>query len=181
MNFPLILCIALGAPVPADDTIAATTSHQEINEEIVTLDLSWAAPASLGARKELETPPEWPGSVSCAPRGSQEMTFQAFSTVPAGLPEDEVAPGAVENTCTMICLPKNLKNIAAKHGVHYGSTCFGTNDGSLYPFDAQGNDIDGRQICPGATFLREGKNTGIQFFTYTCAEGNVINYGGKHK
>jgi len=54
MNFPLILCIALGAPVPADDTIAATTSHQEINEEIVTLDLSWAAPASLGARKELE-------------------------------------------------------------------------------------------------------------------------------
>jgi len=123
----------------------------------VTMVLAPPSGTSLGA----EQIPTWPGGVSCKSRGSQAILFDAYATAPKGA--EGLASGTPENSCSMICLPAGLQNVAAKHGVHYGSSCFDD------------------EICPGAKYINEGAQAGVQFFRYDCTEGNAVDYGPPYK
>lgn len=125
-------------------------------------------------------PPVWPGGKQCS--GRKGLLYDAYSTAPAGLPEGSLRKGTPENSCTQVCLPKGVSGAASKHGVLFGSTCFGTNDGTANPEDKDGVPIPpNTAVCPGAEFVLEGKTAGVTYFTYACTGGPVLDYGAPYK
>lgn len=131
----------------------------------ITSDNTGASPSSFAAMFTSDDgdAPVWPGDVSCAPRPGTTI-FDAYSLAPAGLPEGSLQKGTLENTCSMVCLPKGVIHAAEKHGVHIGSSCFGTNDSSVYPSYGDGTAIpEGTPICPGAKYVKTGKTAGVEW------------------
>ncbi|KAG8459822.1 hypothetical protein KFE25_014385 [Diacronema lutheri] len=125
--------------------------------------------------------PVWPGDQVCKPRAGTIM-FDAYNTSPDGLPPKMLSKNAVLNACTQICLPAGVKGAAEGHGVRYGGSCFGENDSMVNPTYADGSPIpDHTLVCPGPVFELEGSVAGVQYFTYKCTEGDVIDYGAPYK
>ncbi|KAG8468619.1 hypothetical protein KFE25_013702 [Diacronema lutheri] len=78
------------------------------------------------------------------------------------------------NSCTMVCLPPAVKAIAARHGMHFGQTCFDKN--AIEP-DKYGAGV----VCPGAEYLHTYAYLSISMYTFHCAGGPVIDYGLPYK
>lgn len=125
--------------------------------------------------------PVWPGDHVCKPRAGP-IAFDAYNTSPDGLPAKTLGKDAVANGCSQVCLPSGVRNVAAHHGMKYGAGCFGENDNSLYPTFADGSLIPAHTpVCPGPHFVHEGTVTGVQFFTWECTGGDVIDYGAPYR
>jgi hypothetical protein len=108
--------------------------------------------------------------------------FDAYSLAPAGLPHKALNADAIANSCTQICLPQGVSKVAGSHGVRFGGNCFGENNASANPFYFDGSPIpEHTPVCPGAQFVHEDSTAGVQYFTYKCTSGDVINYGGPYK
>jgi hypothetical protein len=132
-------------------------------------------------KQTVDNIPIWAGDQQCKPRAGTIM-FDSYNTVPSGLPAKLVTNNYIPNSCSQICLPTGVKGAAEGHGVHYGSSCFGENDSTLNPFGGNGNAIPAHTaICPGFTFHEEGAVAGVQYFIYTCEDGDVIDYGAPYK
>lgn len=134
---------------------------------------SAAVEASPGA------PPMWPGGLTCGDKG--HGVYDAYSVTPdhcdgsnnCDLAKDLNKP-LILNSCTMVCMLSGFHAVAAKHGMHFGGTCF---DDNKIETDTFGADV----VCPGAAFYEESKYAGILMFTYKCNGGTVLDYGGPYK
>lgn len=120
----------------------------------------------------------WPGLVS-----RRAHVVRALNHVCTALYTCHCAAAPHALTARGLCVLVFTPTIApSSDGVHYGSSCFAENDNSLYPTFGDGSVIPAHTpICPGAEFVSEGSVAGVQYFTYKCTGGDVINYGAPYK
>jgi hypothetical protein len=135
--------------------------------------------AAEGPAASSGSPPIWPDNKTCGDKG--HGVYDAYSISPDHCdssnncdPGHDLNDPIIYNSCTMVCMLGGFHNVAEKHGMHFGGTCF---DDNAIETDHFGTDV----VCPGASFSRESKYAGIRMFTYKCTGGTVIDYGGPYK